>query len=57
MDRIRERGGKATCILFGSPHAAGHHSPAFDWREDTILVGVGALVRTSHHLWAIGEAR
>jgi len=57
MDRVRERGGKATCILFGSPHAAGHHSPAFDWREGTILVGVGALVRTSHHLWAIGEAR
>jgi hypothetical protein len=41
---------------FGSPLTTGYHNPAFDWREDTVLVGVGAHVRTSHHLWAIGEA-
>ena len=39
---IMKRGGKATYMLFGSPPADRHHNPAFDWREDTILLGVEA---------------
>ena len=39
---MMERGGKGTYMLFGSPPAAGQHDPAFDWREDTILLGVEA---------------
>jgi len=43
-------------MQFGSPLTAGDHNHAFDWREDKVLVGMGALMRTSHHLWATGEA-
>ena len=39
---MMKRGGKATYMLFGSPPADRHHNPAFDWREDTILLGVEA---------------
>ncbi|MGI8909997.1 MAG: amidohydrolase [Rubrobacteraceae bacterium] len=50
MERVRERGGKATYMVFGSPLAAGHHNPAFDWEEDAILVGVEAMGRVILHL-------
>ena len=39
---MMERGGKAAYMLFGSPLIAGHPNPAFDWQEDTILLGVEA---------------
>ena len=39
---MMKRGGKATYMLFGSPPADRHHNPAFDWRDDTILLGVEA---------------
>jgi aminobenzoyl-glutamate utilization protein A len=45
MRRVRERGGKATYMTFGSPLAAGHHNPAFDWEEDALLVAVEAMGR------------
>jgi len=50
MRRVRERGGKATYMIFGSPLAAGHHNPAFDWEEDAIFVGVEAMGRVILHL-------
>lgn len=52
MERVRERGGKATYMLFGSPLAAGHHHPAFDWDEEAMVVGVEALARTMCRLCA-----
>jgi aminobenzoyl-glutamate utilization protein A len=52
MRRVRERGGMATYMIFGSPLAAGHHNPAFDWEEEAILVGVEALARTIRRLCA-----
>ena len=45
MGRVQKRGGKATYMVFGSPLAAGHHNPAFDWEEDALLVAVEAMGR------------
>lgn len=53
MGRVQERGGKATYMIFGSPLAAGHHNPAFDWDEDALLVGVEALTQTIRRLCAV----
>lgn len=52
MERVRQRGGKATYMLFGSPLAAGHHNPAFDWEEGTLLIAVETLARTVRRLCA-----
>ena len=46
MERVRRRGGKATYMLFGSPLSAGHHNPAFDYDEETLVVAVETLSRT-----------
>lgn len=50
MRRVRERGGKATYMIFGSPLTAGHHNPAFDWEEDALLVAVEAMGRVISRL-------
>lgn len=53
MERVQRRGGKATYVLFGSPLAAGHHNPAFDWDEDALLVAVEATARVIRRLCAL----
>ena len=57
MRRVQERGGKATYMTFGTPLAAGHHNPAFDWEEDTLIVAVEAMGRVILRLsTVIGDA-
>ena len=36
MNRVRERGGKATFLLLGGDIRAPHHSKLFDFDEDVI---------------------
>jgi aminobenzoyl-glutamate utilization protein A len=45
MRRVQERGGKATYMTFGTPLAAGHHNPAFDWDEGAFPVAVETMGR------------
>lgn len=53
IERVQQRGGKATYMLFGSPLSAGHHNPAFDYDEETIIVAVETLSRTIKYLCAL----
>lgn len=50
MRRVQERGGKATYMIFGSPLAAGHHNPSFDWEEEVLLVAVETMTRVISRL-------
>jgi len=45
LNRVQERGGKATYMLFGSPLAQGHHQTGFDFDEDVLLVGTEIMSR------------
>lgn len=45
LNRVQERGGKATYMLFGSPLAEGHHQTGFDFDEDVLLVGTEIMSR------------
>lgn len=56
MGRVQGRGGKATYMTFGSPLAAGHHNPAFDWDEDALLVAVESLGRVVTRLATTSSA-
>lgn len=44
LNHVRERGGKATYFIFGTPLAAGHHHPAFDYEEKVLEVAVEVYV-------------
>ncbi|WP_261130926.1 amidohydrolase [Bacillus sp. Marseille-Q3570] len=50
MERVQQRGGKATFLLFGTPLANGHHHSEFDYQEDVLAVAVDTLARTIVHL-------
>lgn len=40
MDRVQQKGGRATFLIFGSPLPAGHHHPSFDYNEKVISTAV-----------------
>ncbi|WP_339145532.1 MULTISPECIES: amidohydrolase [unclassified Sutcliffiella] len=44
LNHVRERGGKATYFIFGTPLAAGHHHPLFDYEEKVLEVAVDVYV-------------
>lgn len=50
IERVRERGGKATFMIFASPLPAGHHHPRFDYEEQALTAGLETLIRTTDHL-------
>ena len=50
MERVRERGGKATFMIFASPLPAGHHHPSFDYEEQALMAGLETLIRTTDYL-------
>lgn len=54
MRRVRERGGKAAYMLFGSPLAEGHHHPSFDFDERVMGIAAELLVRL---VWACSRQR
>jgi aminobenzoyl-glutamate utilization protein A len=43
MDRVRRRGGDAAYVLVGSDLVSGHHTPTFDFDEESLVTGVGFL--------------
>lgn len=45
MNRVRERGGKATFLMIGSELKASHHSGSFDFNEDCLNIGVEVFAR------------
>ncbi len=50
IERVRERGGKATFMIFASPLPAGHHHPRFDYDEQALMAGLETLIRTTDYL-------
>ncbi|SMG41609.1 amidohydrolase [Dethiosulfovibrio salsuginis] len=44
MNRVQQRGGKATYVIIGSDIAAGHHNDYFDFDERSMLIGLKLLV-------------
>lgn len=50
MRRVQERGGKAAYITVGSDLQSGHHTPAFDFDENSLLHAVCLLKRSFHLL-------
>lgn len=45
MNHVQQQGGMASYLLFGSPLAAGHHEPTFDFNEDVLVIGVEVFTR------------
>ena len=45
MRIVREQGGKASYLLFGTPMEAGHHSPDFDFDEEVLTKAFTLLFR------------
>ncbi|ANU26268.1 amidohydrolase [Planococcus versutus] len=50
IERVRERGGLATFMIFASPLPAGHHHPRFDYDEQALMAGLETLIRTTEYL-------
>jgi aminobenzoyl-glutamate utilization protein A len=50
MNRVQDKGGKATYMVFGTPLASGHHHPQFDYDEDVLGIAVETLGRLITHL-------
>ncbi|MEZ0479986.1 amidohydrolase [Planococcus sp. SSTMD024] len=57
LERVRDRGGKATFMIFASPLPAGHHHPRFDYEEQALAAGLETLIRTTDHLLKEDETR
>jgi len=51
MDRVQERGGRATFVGIGTDHPGGHHTPSFDVDEQSLAVGVDVLAGAIDQLW------
>jgi aminobenzoyl-glutamate utilization protein A len=49
INRVQQRGGKATYLLFGSPIVEGHHHPRFDYNEEVLVIAVETLSRLVQH--------
>ncbi|WP_257346804.1 amidohydrolase [Pseudalkalibacillus decolorationis] len=45
MNRVQQKGGKATFLLFGTPLAKGHHHPQFDFDERVLAIAVETIGR------------
>lgn len=50
MERVKEAGGVASYVLFGTDLAAGHHHEKFDINEETLLPAVEILFSLAKHL-------
>ncbi|MDF2658148.1 MAG: peptidase [Paenibacillus sp.] len=45
LRKVQEQGGRGVYMLFGSPLAAGHHHPSFDFDERVLGIAAELLVR------------
>ncbi|WP_262175966.1 amidohydrolase [Haloarcula laminariae] len=43
MERVQERGGRASFVGVGTDHPGGHHTPTFDVDERSLAIGVDVL--------------
>ncbi|MED4014579.1 amidohydrolase [Sutcliffiella cohnii] len=50
MNRVREKGGLATYMVFCSPLPAGHHHPKFDFEEMVLPTAIDAISRLVLHI-------
>ena len=46
MERVKEFGGHASYIIFGTDLSAGHHNEKFDFNEQVMAMAVKTLART-----------
>lgn len=46
MKRVQEKGGQSTYMLFGTPLAAAHHMPEFNFSEEVLKVGIDAYIKS-----------
>ncbi|HLR14518.1 MAG TPA: peptidase M20, partial [Bacillota bacterium] len=47
MERVKERGGQATYVVFGTELAAGHHNEKFDIDERSLLPAAKVLTQSA----------
>ncbi|MEK4969774.1 amidohydrolase [Cytobacillus sp. FSL R7-0696] len=45
LEKVRNNGGAANYMLFGTPLAAGHHHPCFDYDEKVLPIAVESICR------------
>jgi aminobenzoyl-glutamate utilization protein A len=50
MQRVQQRGGFATYLIFGARLAAGHHMPTFDFDEAALSIGLKVLALLARNL-------
>ncbi|WP_209121295.1 amidohydrolase [Alkalihalobacillus sp. BA299] len=50
IERVQQRGGKATYMIFGTPLANGHHHPQFDYDEEVLPIAVETFGRLIFNL-------
>lgn len=54
MERVKERGGQATYMIFGTDLSAGHHNERFDFDENVMITAVKTLSTIALHLPEFG---
>ncbi len=45
LRKVKERGGKAAYLMFGSPLTQGHHQPCFDFDEEVLGIAAELLIQ------------
>ena len=50
MNRVQEKGGLATYLVFGSPLKEGHHHQAFDFDENVLKVALETIALTLNNI-------
>lgn len=56
MERVKERGGQASYIIFGTELSAGHHNEKFDFNEQVMAVAVKTLAVLAFNIRQFQEA-
>lgn len=50
MERVKQHGGQASYIIFGTDLSAGHHNEKFDFNEQVMAVAVKTLALIALHI-------
>lgn len=56
MERVKEQGGQASYIIFGTELSAGHHNEKFDFNEQVMPVAVKTLAALAFNIREFREA-
>lgn len=57
MERVKQRGGQASYVIFGTELSAGHHNEKFDFDESVMPVAIKTLATLALNLPDFQEAR